>query len=603
MLEKVNFILTRNEKKKLIILFIGILLLAILETFSIGIIIPIMDLFINQEKIQTSKVLGWFYQLIGAKNNIGFLTVLVITAILLFVFKSLYTVFIQYKQRRVVNNINVRVTTGLLASYLNRPYSFHLENNSTILFRNVDNTVAHFSTSFLLSLIFISTDIVILLAISSLLFYLYPLVTLILASVLTTVMMFINNFFKKRVIIYASNRMEASGKVHKFGFEALHAIKEIKAYNVQDFFIKRYAQAAAKRLDNGVKFIVSNILPRYTLEIILWTSVLTTLLMSIYFGKNPSELIPIMTVFGLAALRVLPSIDKIYKNVNTVRFYSNSLDVVYQTLKEHSQEKILEKVVPRDIKIVSTPQESQAIHLENIEFRYQKAPAPIFKEFNLVIPEHKIIAFAGATGAGKSTLIDILMGLLIPANGALYYRGEIVTPENVLAYRRKISYVPQHIFLADDTLEANIAFGIPQDKFDSEQLKHVIQIVQLESLINDLPKGIKTIVGEKGVRLSGGQRQRLAIARALYRNPEILIMDEATSALDGYTEAELNKAIKNLYGNGRLTIILIAHRLSTIEGADVIYVMEQGKIVAQGSYRELLENSTTFKKIANQITA
>ena len=310
-----------------------------------------------------------------------------------------------------------------------------------------------------------------------------------------------------------------------------------------------------------------------------------------------TEIIPALTVLGFAAIRVLPAIQRVYTNFNTIRYYSNSLDIVYGVLSEDKAKKVLESAGSEKF---SAFQEFQSLNLKDIEFCYEQAPASIFREFNLTIPKDKTIAFTGETGAGKSTVIDILMGLLMPVKGALYYGQTAITSKNVSEYRKKIGYVPQHIFLIDGTLEANIAFGISENEIDHKQLKHAIQVSQLESTINDLPAGTKTLIGERGIKLSGGQRQRVAIARALYNNPEILVMDEATSALDGYTEAEVTKAIKNLYG--KLTIIIIAHRLTTIESADVIYVMDRGRIVGQGSFRELLENSAAFKKIANQIT-
>lgn len=592
---KINFILTKQEKYKLSVLFVGTVILAVLETFGIGIIIPIMNLFINQEKIHTSKMLRWIYQSIGAPGVTAFLIIMIVTAMILFIFKSVYSIFIFSRQRNIVNNINIRLTTNLLISYLDKPYTFHLENNSAVLFRNITTEVSHFCDSFLYSTVMISTEIIVMFAIFCLLICIYPFITLSLTSILAAIMIFMNFFLKKRIKIYSSQRIEASSQVHKFGLEALQAVKEIKVYNAQDFFSTRYSNAAKKYGNGYVKFNVISEMPRYILEMVLWAFVLLTLLISIYMHIPSYALIPMMTALGLAALRILPSINRIYMHINIIKYYSSGVDVIYNILKKDVSKESPKKVPAAWIEAA---QDSQVIRLENVEFGYETTPAPLFTGLSLVIPGHKIIALTGETGAGKSTLADIIMGLLDPSRGALYYGRSVITPENVSEYRRKISYVPQNVFLIDDTLEANIAFGVSHDKVGYEQLNRVIKMAQLESFVDSLPMGTKTTVGEKGVRLSGGQRQRVAIARALYRDPKILIMDEATSALDGYTEAELNNSMKNLSDN--LTIIIIAHRAATIKSADIIYVMERGKIVGKGKFDELLESSTVFKRIINQ---
>jgi ATP-binding cassette subfamily C protein len=340
--------------------------------------------------------------------------------------------------------------------------------------------------------------------------------------------------------------------------------------------------------------------PRFILETLLFVSILLYILVSIFLHKSFSELVPMMTLVGMASLRLLPSVNKIYSNINYLQYSKNSLDIVYNILNEINLKEFTiaesECVSTEDINVFENNQ--SIIRLENITFRYESAAVSIFEHLNLSIPFYCTVAFIGATGAGKSTLIDILIGLLTPSIGKVCYKGTTLNEQNLLEYRSKIGYVPQQILLLDDSLEANIAFGVPAEKIDSQQIEKVIRIAQLESLVKELPQGIKTEIGERGVRISGGQRQRVGIARAFYHNPEIIVLDEATSSLDDHTEAEVNRAINQL--SGKLTIIIIAHRLSTIKNADIIYVMENGRIVDKGNFHELLHSSAIFQKITNQ---
>lgn len=597
MINKLKFILTESEKRALAMLLAGTAILAVLETFGIGIIIPIMGLFVNRDKIHTSGFLNRLYRLTGGGDETCFLTMLIVTAIVLFAIKSAYTVFILSAQRKAVNDIRVRMTANLLGAYLNKPYAFHLENNSSILFKNVTTEVAQFCDNFLFSSVMVSAEAIILAAICILLLCVYPLATSLLICVLAVMIILSFHLLKNRIRAYSVQRTTTSDKVTKFGFEALQAVKEIKVYGAQDFFTKRYSEEARKYAESYVRFSVLSDMPRYMLETIIWSGALIALLISVYSNKTPAELIPMMTVFALAALRILPSVNRIYMHMNVIKYYSNGVDIIYNILKDDDspgRESGENAVVSGDL-----AEESQDIRIENMAFQYRTAKTPIFNGLNIVIQKNTTVAFAGETGSGKSTLADILMGLLTPDSGALYYGRSSVTADNVSGYRSRIGYVPQHIFLIDDTLEANIAFGIPKDRIDKTRLDRAIRISQLENLVGEMPLGVMTKIGEKGVRLSGGQRQRVAIARALYHDPQVLIMDEATSALDGYTEAEVNKAIRNLCG--KMTVIIIAHRLSTIECADIIYVMDQGAIVDRGTFKELLKESFSFKKIANQV--
>jgi len=595
MIKKFKFILTQKENYNLVFLFFGSIILSISEVFGIGIIIPIMNLCLKPSMIETSSRIKWFYQASGAKDGTSFLVILIVSAIILFIFKCLYSIYIAYQQQRFVGRVYNRLTSKLLSSYLNKPYSFHLESNSSVLFKNISAEVGQFTTGFLTPVIFVSSEMLITVAILLLLIFIYPIITIILLAVFSCIILIMNFFFKKRIRSYADIRKKYSEQTYKSALESLQAIKEIKVYNVINFFVERFSHAVEKYTNGFVKFNVVNRLPRYILESLLFGSILSILLFGTIYGKSFTQLIPMMVVMGAASLRLLPSINKIYTNMNMLLFSLNSLNIICDVFKEKQDPNVSLNTMAEHKNDVITP---DAILLKQVTFCYKGTPRPIFDDLNLTIPLRSTVAVVGETGVGKSTLIDILTGLLIPSQGRFYYAGTLITKRNLNEYSQKVGYVPQQIFLMDDTLEANIAFGVPGDKINTGQLKQVIQLAYLGRFVSSLPNGVKTQIGERGVRLSGGQRQRIGIARALYRNPEILILDEATSSLDGYTESEISKAIQQL--SGKLTVIIIAHRFSTIKHADIIYLMESGKIVAQGTFEELLEHSSIFRKITDQ---
>ncbi len=594
MLKKLLFVLSVSGGKKLLFLSFGTLILSLSETLSIGIIIPIMGLFVDHEKLNSSQAVKWFYKLTGVADTASLLTLLILAAIVLFIAKTIYALFMLYKQHQYLGLINNNIKTSILKAYLKKTYSFHLENNSSILFNNINNEATQFMSGFLTPVTVIASEVVIIISIFSLLLFVYPFVTLSLLLFLGITLVSVNFLVNKKIKIYAAARMKYSEKIYKYALEALNAIKEIKIYDADNFFINRFSFVSKKYTDGYVKFSLVSNLPRYLMEVIVFCSILGALLISILGNVKFSEIMPIMTVMGVSALRVLPSINRIHLSFSQLHFSSNSLDVIYNILNDKIMVK--NELIESSSKSNIEDSEAKSIRLENITFFYESRSEPIFEDISVTIPLFKTVAFAGMSGAGKSTLIDILMGLLIPSNGALYYGGTIINADNMLSYRKKVGYVPQQIYLIDDTLEANIAFGISGDRIDHMQLEHVLRIAQLSEFGKDLPNGLKTQVGERGIRLSGGQRQRIGIARALYHNPEILILDEATSSLDGYTEFEITNAIKGLHG--KLTIILVAHRLTTIEHSDIIYVIEGRQIVAQGNFPELMKHSPAFQKIA-----
>lgn len=590
-IQKIRHILSKKEKLNFFIIICLSVFLSVSEIFSIGILVPIINLFLNPKLITTSEKLRTLYIWSGAADAEGFLTRLVIIAILLFLGKSVCGVMVLYCQQKYSAGVRRRLSSDILEAYLYRPYEFHLLSNSSTLFKNVNVEVTQFVAYFLNPVIAILSEGIILCGVMFVAVYLYPGVTVIAVMGIGIVAIGLNQLFKRRMARYADERSIFSEQYYKTAMESFQSVKEIKIFNVQDYFVKKFLRSFSQYLNGFVKSTVVSSLPRYYLEALLFSAILGMILISVHTNMNYKETIPMIAILGVVAIRLMPSISKIVQSANSMQYSFNSLDMVFDIIGEVSKTPYQDIGTP----ITVIHHDALPIRFEEVSFGYASGKQDIVKDLNLTIAPHAITAFAGGTGTGKSTLIDIIMGLLLPQKGGMYYGTMKIDAENVEIYRTRIGYVPQTITLIDETIAANIAFGVPLSSRKDEKLLRAVELSQLASFIDELPDGLQTVVGERGVRLSGGQRQRIGIARALYRDPEILIFDEATSALDMHTEEQVYQVIKGL----SKTVVMVTHRQTALAFADMIYVLEGGVIREQGTYVELCEKSQYFKNISN----
>jgi ATP-binding cassette subfamily C protein len=590
-IQKIRRILNRKEKLNFFIIICLSVFLSVSEIFSIGILVPIINLFLNPELITASEKLRALYVWSGAAAPVGFLTRLVIVAILLFLAKSVCGILVLYWQQRYMAGVRRRLSGDILEAYLHRPYEFHLLSNSSTLFKNVNVEVTQFVSYFLNPVIAILSEGIILCGVVFVAVYLYPWATLIAATGVGVVAIGLNQLFKRRMARYAEERSIFSEQYYKAAMESFQAVKEIKIFNVQDYFVRKFLRSFSQYLNGFVKSTIVSSLPRYYLETLFFSAILGMILISVHTNMNYKETIPMIAILGVVAIRLMPSISKIVQNANSMQYSFNSLDMVFDIIGEAAKTPYQDIATP----ITTICHDTLPIRFEEVSFGYASGKQDIVKDLSLTVAPHAITAFAGETGTGKSTLIDIIMGLLLPQKGGMYYGTVKIDAENVEIYRTKIGYVPQTIILIDETIAANIAFGVPLSSRKDEKLLRAVELSQLASFIDELPDGLQTVVGERGVRLSGGQRQRIGIARALYRDPEILVFDEATSALDMHTEEQVYQAIKGL----KKTIVMVTHRPTALAFADMIYVLHEGAIHEQGTYAELCEKSQYFKNISN----
>lgn len=582
-----------NKKEKIICIGLVIMsgLQSVLEIFSIGILVPIINLFLNPEMIDESPKLHTLYRWSGASDAIQFLVALVIIAIILFVGKSCWGVLMYYWQQKYTADINRRLSGDTLEDYLHRPYEFHLLNNSSVLFKNINVEVSLFVSHLLSPIIVIISESIVLCGVLFVVVFLYPGATIAALIVIGVVVVGLNQVLKRKIARYAEIRSSFSEQYYQAIMESLQSVKEIKIFNGYDYFVKKYLNSFGHYINSVVKSNALGSIPRYLFESLIFSSVLGVILVGVYSEIDYKQIIPVLAIFGAVSIRLLPSINKILQSINSMHFSSNSLDIVYGIVSS-AEENTLQGNIKSNSNMYH---ESLPIHFSNVSFGYASGQHEILNEFNLTINPNTITALVGETGSGKSTVIDIIMGILLPQKGDVYYGNEQIDKGTVEIYRKKIGYVPQTITLIDETIAANIAFGVHVSSREDELLKLAVERAQLASFIDELPDGLQTVVGERGVRLSGGQRQRIGIARALYRDPEILIFDEATSALDVHTEELIYQSIKEL----KKTIIIVTHRPTTLAFADMIYVIDKGSIRDHGSYARLCERSEYFTKLTS----
>ena len=473
----------------------------------------------------------------------------------------------------------------LVEGYLHQPYTWFLNHHSSDLGKTILTEIHNVIGGGLSALLELIAKSMVTIALIILLIINDPKLALIIGISLSSSYLLIFYFSRNYVKRIGKKRLESNELRFMVVNEAFSAAKEIKVGGLEQTYIDSFSNSAQNFARTISAASVISLLPRFFLEAVAFGGILLIILSMMGESSDLNTALPILSLYIFASYRLMPALQAIYRSFSSLTFISPSLDKLHDDIKNL---KPIEK--NQDQGILSF---NKKINLKNIHYNYPNTSRASLKNINLNIPANSTIGFIGATGSGKTTIVDIILGLLNPKSGTLEVDGQIITKQNSRAWQRSIGYVPQEIFLADDTLAANIAFGVDPGDINKEAVEKASKIANLhEFVMDELPKQYQTTIGERGVRLSGGQRQRIGIARALYHNPKVLILDEATSALDSQTEQVVMEAVNNL--GKSITIILIAHRLSTVKTCDKIFLLEKGELKNQGTFDELVNNSDTL---------
>lgn len=591
--QKLNYIFDKKQKGSFVVLAVMILIGGVFETLGVSMLIPavnaIMQPDLVREKIEKFPALSHFLtQDLQLNTDAKLLCALFGFLIGLYVVKNLYLLLLAYKQNRFIARARNDMISRVMREFLNRPYEEYLGADIPTVFRITDGDIPH-TFSLVLALLQLMTECVVSLFLVIYLIRVNWQMTLLLMLVLALLTLWNARVLKKKLNAIGKRNQDIQSRIAKWRIQSIYGLKDVKVLNRQDFFIRNYYESGKVGAELATKYAVLNNLPHLVIETIFMATILGFMMALLTSGQNLSAFLPQLMAFGVAAIRVMPSANRINTYMTEIAYEQPSLDFVYENLTDAM--KTNKKMAAERAKVAGGALHlEKEIRLEGITFRYPDGDRNIFSDASMVIPKGKSVGIKGASGAGKSTIVDILLGLLHVQKGEITCDGANIF-SNYESWLSQIGYIPQSIYLIDESIRDNIAFGIDEREIDDARIREVAAEAQLLEFIDSLPEGLDTKIGDRGVRLSGGQRQRIGIARALYHNPEILVFDEATSALDNETEAALMGAINSFHG--RKTMIIIAHRLNTIENCDLIYEVKGEKITRSSLNGETVYHDRT----------
>ncbi len=495
------------------------------------------------------------------------------------------------------HNLGHSLSTQILSSYVRQPYTYYLEHNSSNLVMNCTDDVNRLIQGVIVPILQAIAKVITGMSILLLVMWVDPWLAVLFGTVLGVLYVVVFQAIRHKVTNLGRASKAANRERFRLATEILNGIKELKILGQDEAYQDRFAQHAALYANNQWMSAAMSQAPRYVIESIAFGSVILLVIYLLATHQDLKEALPLMALYAFTGYRLLPAFQQIFGSATTVRFNVSSLEAVEDKLKTLVKAPKV-KVIPKLPASEDIGPLQQEITLKDMVFQYPNATAPLINNLNLSIQSNTTVAIVGSSGGGKTTIVDIILGLLEPQDGSLLVDGIPITSRNVTSWQKRLGYVPQYIYLADDTLAANIAFGVASRDLDLDRVEHAAHIANLHNFVaGELPNGYKTMVGERGVRLSGGQRQRIGIARAVYSDPDVLILDEATSALDSLTEDTVTDAIRGIFQEK--TIIMIAHRLRTVRQADIIYLLENGSITDQGTYADLLDKNEVFRSMAH----
>lgn len=578
LLQKIAYLFDKKQMVQLAGLAVMILIGGILETLGVSMMLPLVQAIMSPDEIMENELAASIVAFLHIDSSRNLILWLLGVTIFLFIFKNAYLLFQTYVQNTFVTRNRNRMISRVMREFLNRPYEDYLGADIPTVFRLTDSDIPN-AFQLILVLIQMTTEIVVAVSICLVLVVVVsPAISIGCAVLFLGMTLMITKILKPRLNEIGRKNQAIQSRIAKWRIQSIYGLKDVKVLHREEFFVRNYYESGAVGANVARNYAVMNNTPRLLIETVFIAAMLSFIFAFIVRGGDITELFSTLTAFAAAAVRVMPATNRINTYLSEIAYAQPCLDYLYENLTEN-----MKRDVNGSVTGLTAEQEQEKepltlndkIVLDHISYTYPNTDKPIFTDAHMEVRKGQSVGIMGPSGAGKSTIVDILLGLLHVQAGAITCDGRDIF-DNYPSWLSKIGYIPQSIYLIDESIRDNIAFGIDADKIDDKRIWEVLEEAQLKTFVEELPEGLETTIGDRGVRISGGQRQRLGIARALYHNPEILVFDEATSALDGDTEAAVMEAVNSFHG--KKTMVIIAHRLNTIAKCDVIYKVENEKI-------------------------
>lgn len=569
-LKQFRYIFDKKQKIGLVFLLIAIIIGTFFELAGVTAIMPFIDVVMDPGSIHKKWYLIWAYDLLNFQTETAFVVFIAVMLIIVYIVKNIYLCFMYNMQYRFTYENQRKIAVRMLNAYLKQPYAYHRVHPSSELMRNISTDTERMFQG-VLSILQLITELCVCAALGIFLFIMDKSITIGVGVIMAVFLLVFAKGFKNYLTYIGEENRKYSARITKWLQQSFGGIKETKILEREDYFLEQFEVNYRKSAGYDRRYRFLQVAPRPVMEMVCVAALLAVVIVKLLRGTSSAYFVTTISVFAVGAFRLMPSINRVANYISVLMFTKSSVSSVYHDLKEVEE---LECMETRN-KEESPLRVKNGIHVKNVCFRYPDADHDVLTDINLEIKKKQSIAFIGPSGAGKTTLADIILGVLEPTKGEICVDGNDIR-NHMCAWHKNIGYIPQHIYLMDASIKENIAFGIHEEDIDEKQLQEAIEQAQLKEMLEGLREGLDTVIGESGVRLSGGQRQRIGIARALYNNPDVLVLDEATSALDNDTEKAVMDAIEGLSGNK--TLIIIAHRLTTIRNCDVVYEVKDGTI-------------------------
>ncbi|MCD7750695.1 MAG: ABC transporter ATP-binding protein/permease [Lachnospiraceae bacterium] len=580
-LDKLKVILDSKQKTRMKLLVVLMVIGALLETVSIALVLPIATVLLNQDSVNGDGLTARLYHLLGFTSVNGFAIFLLFCLLAAFIVKNSFLFFETRMQLNFVYDNQFETSRKMMINYMKRPYEYYLNAETSVIQRNITSDVNNMY-AMVLSILQLMSESVVALCMGIYLVFQDPIMCVTIGGLLIILLLVIRVVLKPIMVRTGKENQDYYAGLFKWINQSVTGIKEIKIANKESYFIHEYAKCGNGYVRAVKKSTLLNSTPRLLIETVVIAGFVLYMYVSFQMGRGTDQIVASVSAFAVAAMKLLPSANRINNYMTNISYY----EPFFFGASDNLQADISDKSIIYDadaytgLEVVKKLPVKKSIVMQNVCYKYPNTDVYIFRNMSMEIPIGKSVGIVGTSGAGKTTVVDIMLGLLEMESGKVLADGvDVNLPENYQGWLANVGYIPQTIFMLDSNIRENVAFGVPREHISEEQVWAALHDAQLDTFVRGLPEGLDTQIGERGIRLSGGQRQRIGIARALFWDPEVLVLDEATSALDNDTEAAIMESINHLHG--RKTLLIIAHRLQTIEKCDMIYRIQDEKAVRE----------------------